>query len=110
MAFILTRINVGDYDAWKPMFDEDAPRARSTALGYRLFRNIDNPGEVFIQIEFASTEDATVARERLLSSGVLDRFTDRRDPTVVEEAETVNLATASKGAVLTPAQADKQSA
>jgi hypothetical protein len=25
MPFILTRINVGDYDRWKPMFDQDAP-------------------------------------------------------------------------------------
>ena len=27
MAFILTRIDVGDYDAWKPLFDQDAPGA-----------------------------------------------------------------------------------
>jgi hypothetical protein len=25
MAFILTRIDVGDYDRWKPMFDQDTP-------------------------------------------------------------------------------------
>ena len=25
MAFIVTRIQVGDYDVFKPMFDEDAP-------------------------------------------------------------------------------------
>lgn len=88
MAFVMTRINVGDYDVWKPMFDQDAPRARESALGYRLFRNVENPGEVFIQVEFASSDDAKVGRERLLASGVLDRFADKSGPTVVEQADT----------------------
>jgi hypothetical protein len=86
MAFILTRINVGDYDAWKPMFDQDVPRTREAAKGVRIFRNVDDPGEVFIEIEFGSLEDANQARERLLSSGVLDRFSDKTGPTVVEVA------------------------
>jgi hypothetical protein len=86
MAFIMTRIDVGDFDAWKPLFDQDAPRARESALGYRLFRSVDNPGEVFVQLEFAFTEDAEQARARLLASGVLDRFVDRSGPTVVEGA------------------------
>jgi hypothetical protein len=90
MAVILTRINVGDYDAWKPMFDQDLPGARRSATGYRLFRNSDDPNEVFIQVEFDSTEDAIAARERLISSGVLDRFPDKTGPTVVEEAEAVH--------------------
>jgi hypothetical protein len=89
MAVILTRINVGDYDAWKPMFDQDLPGARRSAIAYRLFRNSDDPNEVFIQVEFDSTEEAIAARERLLSSGVLDRFPDKTGPTVVEEAEAV---------------------
>jgi hypothetical protein len=89
MTVMLTRINVGDYDAWKPMFDEDLPGARRSAVGYRIFRNSVDPNEVFIQVEFASTEEAIAARERLLSSGVLDRFPDRAGPTVVEEAEAV---------------------
>jgi hypothetical protein len=87
MAVILTRINVGDYDAWKPMFDQDLPGVRRSALGYRLFRNSDDPNEVFIQVEFHSAQEAMAARERLLSSGVLDRFPDKTGPTVVEEAE-----------------------
>ena len=89
MAFMLTRIDVGDYEAWKPMFDQDGPRARESSKGWRIFRNADNPGEVFIQIEFASVEDAREGRERLLASGVLDRFTDMSGPTIVEEAEAV---------------------
>jgi hypothetical protein len=89
MAFILTRIDVGDYDAWKPLFDQDMPGTRRQAVGHRLFRNSDNPNEVFIQVEFDSTDDAHAARQRLLASGVLDRFQDKTGPTVVEEAETI---------------------
>jgi hypothetical protein len=89
MAVILTRINVGDYEAWKPMFDQDLPGARRSATGYRLFRTADDPSEVFIQVEFASADEAFAARDRLLSSGVLDRFPDKTGPTVVEEAEVV---------------------
>jgi hypothetical protein len=87
MPFILTRINVGDYDAWKPMFDQDVPRTRESAKGFRIFRNVADPGEVFIEIEFGSLDDANEARERLLASGVLDRFSDKTGPTVVEVTE-----------------------
>ena len=54
-----------------------------------MFRNLDDPNEVFIEIEFRSVEDAQEARDRLLASGVLDRFGDRSGPTVVELAERV---------------------
>ena len=66
-----------------------SPGARRFATGYRLFRSSDDPNEVFIQVEFDSTEEAIAARERLLSSGVLDRFPDKAGPTVVEEVEAV---------------------
>ena len=91
MAYLFTRLVVGDYESWKWLFDEDGPRARREATGYRLFRGRENPGEVFVQVEFDSIEKAAAARERLLGSGVLDRFTDTTGPTVVEEAETVRL-------------------
>ena len=89
MPFIITRINVGDFNAWKPSFDKDLPRAREAATGYRLFRNQQDPGEVFVQVEFASSADAQVARDRLRSSGVLERFADVSGPTLVEEVETI---------------------
>jgi heme-degrading monooxygenase HmoA len=89
MAFIVTRIQVGDYDVFKPMFDEDAPGARQSAKGHRILRGVEDRNEVFIQVEFASSEDARAGRERLLASGVLDRFPDKSRPTVVEEAEVV---------------------
>ncbi len=90
MAFVMTRIKVGDYDAWKPSFDKDLPGAREKAKGYRLFRNVDDPAEVFVMVEFGSTEDAQEGAGRLRASGVLERFTDKYGPTVVEEAEAVS--------------------
>jgi hypothetical protein len=88
MAYMLTRIQVGDYDAWKPMFDQDAPGARSDAKGHRILRSVENPAEVTILTEFGSVEDAQTGRERLLASGVLDRFDDKDLPKIVEDAET----------------------
>ena len=89
MPFIQTRIQVGDYDAWKPNFDKDAPGARRSAKGHRIYRNVDDPNEVFIWIEFDSSEDAVEGRHRLLGSGVLDRFPDKTEPRVIEEAEAI---------------------
>ncbi len=89
MTLLMTRVDVGDYDAWKPIFDEDPPRARDRAKGWKLFRSKANPGEVFVQVEYASLADAEAARERLLASGILDRFRDHYGPVVVEEAEAV---------------------
>jgi len=90
MAFIVTRIDVGDYDTWKPMFDKDEPGARKRAAGHRVLRGIENPNEVFVVVEFASTEDAQNGRDLLVGSGVLDRFADKDLPKVLEEVEAVS--------------------
>jgi hypothetical protein len=85
-AFIITRIQVGDYETWRPMFDQDRPRARESATAQRVFRSVDDPNEVFIFLEFASIDDARVAERRLVESGVLDRFADKHGPNLVVEA------------------------
>jgi hypothetical protein len=85
-AFIITRIQTGDYDRWRPMFDQDRPRAREKALLQRVLRGVNDPNEVFIYLEFETLGDATEARERLLSSGVLDRFDDKHGPNVLVDA------------------------
>jgi len=90
MAFILTRIDVGDYERWKPMFDQDTPGTRPEAKGHRVLRNADAPGEVFVMVEFSTAEEARAGREKLLASGVLDRFQDKSAPRIVEEAERVD--------------------
>ena len=85
-AFIITRIQTGDYERWRPMFDQDRPRAREKAQVQRVLRSADDPNEVFIYLEYASLEDAEEARDRLLSSGVLDRFDDKHGPNVLVDA------------------------
>lgn len=90
MTFILTRIRVEDYETWKRLFDTDPPNVRTHARSHCLFRGLEDPNEVFIQVEFDSATEATAARERLLAAGVLDRFPDATGPTVVEQAELVS--------------------
>ena len=85
-AFIITRIHVGDYDTWRPMFEQDRPQAREKAKVQRIFRDVDDRNHVFIFLEFESAEDAREAQGRLIESGVLGRFDDRHGPTVVQEA------------------------
>ena len=85
-AFIITRIQVGDYDQWRPMFDQDRPRARERATLQRVFRDVDDPNHVFVYLEFESVDDANEARRRLVESGVLDRFDDKHGPNVVIDA------------------------
>ena len=87
--YMLTRVHVDDYDAWKPIFDSDPPGARSQAKGHRILRSADDPNDLFIQVEFASAEDANAGRERLLASGVLDRVDLQAGPTLTEVAEVV---------------------
>ena len=86
-AFIITRIQVGDYDTWRQMFDQDRPQAREKATEKRVFRSVDDPNQVFIFLEFDSLDDANESQRRLLESGVLDRFEDKHGPNVVEEVE-----------------------
>jgi hypothetical protein len=86
-AFIITRIHVGDYDTWRPLFDQDAPRAREKATVQRVLRMVDDPNHVFVFLEFASRDDAEEARRRLAESGVLDRFDDVNGPNVVVDAD-----------------------
>ena len=87
MAFMLTRVKVGNYDEWKPMFDSDPAGARESAKGHRVLRSTEDPNEVFIQVEFDSAEDAEAGRERLRSSGILERVDVQNGPTIVELAD-----------------------
>ena len=60
-AFIITRIQTGDYDRWRPMFDQDRPRAREKAQVQRVLRSVDDPDEVFIYLEYESVVRAIEA-------------------------------------------------
>jgi hypothetical protein len=91
MALMMTRVRVANFDDWKTRFDTDPVGAREKATGYRILRGVEDPNEVFVQVEFASNEAALEARRRLLESGVLDRQLEATGPTLVEEAVAVRL-------------------
>ena len=91
MPTMLTRIKVGNFEEWKAMFDSDPPRAREHATGWRILRGVEDPNEVFVQVEFPSAELALDARCRLLESGVLERVREVvAAPTLTEEADAVS--------------------
>ena len=90
MPTMLTRIKIGDFEEWKTMFDSDPPRAREHATGWRILRAVEDPDEVFVQVDFPSAELALDARRRLLESGVLERVREVvAAPTLAEEADAV---------------------
>ena len=90
MAIMLMHFEVDDYDAWKPMFDQDpAGRAESGATSHIVSRAVDNPNEAFIRVDFPSVEKAKAFREKLLASGALERggMRIKSGPTVAEVAD-----------------------
>jgi hypothetical protein len=89
MASMFGHFEVGDYEAWKQGFDSDPVGRAQAAQAHSLFRSVDNPSEVFVAVQFSSTEEAQSFRDRLLASGALDNVTMKTEPTVVEEVETV---------------------
>lgn len=89
MAVMFTRVQVDDYEAWKPMFDSDPAGARHEAKSHRILRTVDDPNSLLVQVEFESVEAARAARERVVSSGVLERQRSHDGPTIAEVADTV---------------------
>jgi CxxC motif-containing protein (DUF1111 family) len=88
---MLTRIKISDFEEWKAMFDSDPPGAREHATGWRVLRGVEDPDEVFVQVDFPSAELALEARRRLVDSGVLERVREVvSPPTLVEEADAVS--------------------
>lgn len=90
MAIMMTSVKVADYEAWKKMFDSGRESVRAQAKGHRIWKSAEDPNELFIQVEFASPQDARAAREKLFASGALDRVTVKSGPTLTEVVETVS--------------------
>jgi len=87
VTFVVGHFDVGDYDAWKQMYDADPAGRKQAAKGHVISRSVDNPGEVFVRVEFASADEAKSFRERLLASPALDNVNVMTPPTVVEVAD-----------------------
>ena len=56
MASLFGHFEVGDYDAWKKMFDSDPAGRAELGKGHRIYRSVANPSEVFVAVEFSSEE------------------------------------------------------
>lgn len=79
MTQLVVRHKVADYGKWKTVFDEhDATRKASGCKGYQLVRNVDDPNELIVVMEwddlknareFAGSEDL---REIMGRAGVTD--------------------------------------
>jgi hypothetical protein len=87
MAALVGVFDTGGYDAWKEMFDADPAGRKEAAQGHRLMRSVADPDRVFVRVDFDSADVAETFRERLMSSGALDRVTLVVPPTVVEIAD-----------------------
>jgi hypothetical protein len=59
---------IDDYEAWKQRFDSDPVGREEAATGHSIFRNVDNPKEVLLTIEFPSVAEARALLERLIAS------------------------------------------
>lgn len=87
MASMVGVFRTDDYEDWKRMFDSDPVGRRQVAKGHRVMRSVDDPNEVFLRVDFSSVDEAKAFRERVLASGVLDRLTMVKEPTVVDVAD-----------------------
>jgi hypothetical protein len=86
MPYMLINFDA-DYDEWKQAFDADPAGRAQSAKGYAISRAVDDLRDIYVRVEFASTDEAKAFRQRLLDSGVLGRFTVKSGPTVVDVAE-----------------------
>jgi hypothetical protein len=66
MALLVSRFVVPDFETWKnESFDADLAGRRQLAKGHRLFRGLANPNDVFLMVEFSSSDDARSFRATL---------------------------------------------
>ena len=78
MPYVLIRHKVKDYKTWKPVFDEHGKMRKSSgSKGGKVFRNYDDPAEVFILLQWDTRENARKfmksddVREAMHHAGVL---------------------------------------
>lgn len=88
MASTLEHLKIDDYDTWKrEIFDADPAGRSEIARSHVIYRDVDDPSQVFIRVEFESAQHAAAFRRRLMQSGVLEEVTVIAAPTVVEVAD-----------------------
>jgi heme-degrading monooxygenase HmoA len=59
MAHLLVHHKVKDYNEWKPFFDKHAAaRSEGGSKGGKVFRNTNNPNEIFVLLEWDNIKNA----------------------------------------------------
>jgi heme-degrading monooxygenase HmoA len=78
MAKLLVHHKVGDYNKWKPFFDEHASfRSKMGAKSGKVFHSADNPNDIFLLFEWDSVENAKKfsqsdnLKEVMMNAGVI---------------------------------------
>ena len=57
MAYILVHHKIEEYNKWKSAFDDhSSTRAEHGSTGGKIFRNADNPNDIFTLLEISSIE------------------------------------------------------
>jgi hypothetical protein len=66
MATVHVENHVRDFDTWKEVFDKfEAFRAEQGVRSYRVSRQVEDPDQVTVDLDFDSVEDATAFRGAL---------------------------------------------
>lgn len=91
MSILRIEHPVLDYDAWKQAFDGDpVGREQAGVRRYQVFRGVDDPGFVMIDLEFdTSTEaEALLASMRRVWEGVSGTIISDPHARIVQTVET----------------------
>jgi hypothetical protein len=81
---------VCDFDAWKKAFDNYNPfQAEERTRRYRIFRSLDNPNYVMIDLDFEKSSEANVFVDAMqkLWERVEGKLVDRPQVRIVEALE-----------------------
>jgi hypothetical protein len=74
MVTLVTDFRVRDYDAWKPVFDEQEPLRRSHGgIEHRVYRDVHDRSHVVVHNDFPSAEDARSFLEDLSLKQAMER-------------------------------------
>lgn len=59
MAHLLVHHKIEEYTKWKSAFDDHSGhRAENGSMGGKVFRNADDPNDIFVLLEVSSVENA----------------------------------------------------
>jgi len=93
--YLIVQHTVGDYDAWKPAFDEhESVRVKYGCLGHTIYRDADKPHNLTIFTRWESRERAEEFAHDPSLAETMRRGGVTNEPrfTWVDEAETTSYA------------------